>query len=288
MFAMNVFALFAVVLAVSAALGAPDAPGRSGVRTKILVRSQLKYGLERTDYLHRWYERPLHQDSTYAVRAPNGSQFINALSWRKQVEIARLSKIDGFGVFLNTHRREDVIPRSVEPGGEMTILVEMHSGDEAAGVEHCVELAGKALAMPNSFRIDGKVVLTRYPDITAEKPQALDFYPVLKKALDEKYGKDRFALMPYAVPLRRRDSPIATPAAVERTKECIRRILRRTDGLYYTLTAGGGGVDRRFDAHYHDTVFAPIVKSVMAEPEFKGKLLGIGVRQAHENVCRWT
>jgi hypothetical protein len=288
MFAMNVLSLFAAVLAVSAVPGAPDASDRSGVQTKILVRSQLKYGLERTDYLHRWYERPLHQDSTYAVRAPNGSQFINALSWRKQVEIARLSKIDGFGVFLNTHRREDVLPRSVEPGGEMTILVEMHAGDEAAGVEHCVEMAGRALAMPNSFRIDGKVVLTRYPEITAEKPQALDFYPVLKKALDEKYGKDRFALMPYAVPLRRRDSPIATPAAVERTKECIRRILRRTDGLYYTLTAGGGGVDRRFDAHYHDTVFAPIVKSVMAEPEFKGKLLGIGVRQAHENVCRWT
>ena len=165
---MNVFALFAVALAVSAAPGAPDAPDRSGVQTKILVRSQLKYGLERTDYLHRWYERPLHQDSTYAVRAPNGSQFINALSWRKQVEIARLSKIDGFGVFLNTHRREDVLPRSVEPGGEMTILVEMHAGDEAAGVEHCVEMAGRALAMPNSFRIGGRVVLTRYPDITAE------------------------------------------------------------------------------------------------------------------------
>ena len=285
-------ALGAALLFAGAAIGAPgavsDTPDRSDVMTKILVRSQLKYGLERDDFLHKWYERPLHQDSTYAVRAPNGSRFINALSWRKQVEIARLSKIDGFGVFLNTNRREDVIPRSVEPGNEIAILIEMHSGDEAAGVEHCVELAGRALAMTNSFRIGGRVVLTRYPDITAEKPQALDFYPVLKKALDEKYGKDRFALMPYAVPLRRRDFPISTPAAVERTKDCIRRILRKTDGLYYTLTAGGGGVDRRFDAHYHDTVFAPILKSVMAEPEFKGKLLGIGVRQAHENVYRWT
>ena len=275
-------------LAVAVSLCGFSLLAATNTTTKILVRSQLKYGLERNDYLHRWYERPLHQDSTYASRAPQGGHFINALSWRKQVEIAKLSKIDGFGVFINTRGREDVIQRSVEPGAEATIMVEMHSGDEAAGIEHCVELAGKALAMPNSFRINGKVVLTRYPEITAEKPQALDFYPELKKALDARYGKDRFVLMPYAVPCRRRDSPIGNHAAEERMKACIRRILRKTDGLYYTITAGGGGVDRRFDAHYHDTVFAPIIKSVFAEPEFAGKHLALGIRQGHENCYRWT
>ena len=35
---------------------------RSG-KTAIFSRAQLKYGLERTDYLHRWVDRPLLQNS---------------------------------------------------------------------------------------------------------------------------------------------------------------------------------------------------------------------------------
>ena len=35
--------------------------------TRIFVRSQLKYGLERDDYLHRWYDRPLMGDVRYAA-----------------------------------------------------------------------------------------------------------------------------------------------------------------------------------------------------------------------------
>ena len=33
-------------------------------RTRIFSRAQLKYGAQRTDFIHRWYDRPLHQDST--------------------------------------------------------------------------------------------------------------------------------------------------------------------------------------------------------------------------------
>ena len=281
-------ALCATVVGVSLA----DTPPETTRRTRIFIRSQLKYGLERDNYLHSWYERPLHQDTTYATRAPKGTNFINELSWRKQVEIGRLTKADGFGVFLAMTGRDNIIAQSVKPGAEATIMVEMTGGAQSKGIEHCVELAGRALAMTNSFRIGGRVILTRYVSVPSEDPKSLDFFPELKKALDARYGADRFALMPYATFVRHRDLPLSSPAAVERTRRNLREILRRTDGLYYTLAGAGHCQDpsecRRYNPVFHDTVIAPIVKSVMAEPEFRGKLLGIGIRQAHENSYRWS
>ena len=288
----SVRVLAAALCAVSAGASIADTPSDTSRRTRIFIRSQLKYGLERDDYLHDWYERPLHQDTTYATRAPNGGRFLNDLSWRKQVEIGRLTKIDGFGVFLSMRGRHEIIPQSVKPGAEATIMVEMSGRDVAKGIGHCVELAGRALAMPNSFRIGGRVVLTRYTSVPKADPKSLDFFPKLKKALDARYGANRFALIPYANFICDRDSSLSTPAAIERTRENIRGILRRTDGLYYTLTGASYDTDpaesRRYNPVFHDTVVAPIVKSVMAEPEFKGKLLGMGIRQAHENPYRWA
>ena len=276
-----------VLLAVAAGLAHAEAPSRRAP-TRIFIRSQLKYGLERTDFLHDWYERPLHQDSTYALRAPNGGRLINDLSWQKQVEVARLSKADGFGVFVTTRRRDEVFAQSLRPGCEIPILVELNGGDEVRGLAHCVETAGRALAAPNAFRLDGKVVLTRYPSITVEKQAPLDFYPGFKRALDEAYGPGKFALMPYVRFARTDDlERLEEPAAQERIKEDVRNILRKTDGLYYTL-GEVAFVDRRYNPVRHDTLIVPLLKSVFAEKEFCGKFLGVGIRQGHENHYRWT
>ena len=62
-------------------------------RTHLFVRTQLKYGLQRTDFLHNWYERPLYQDCTYAAASVKG-RYLNELSWRRQVEVGKLSKAD--------------------------------------------------------------------------------------------------------------------------------------------------------------------------------------------------
>lgn len=258
-------------------------------QTRIFLRTQLKYGLERTDYIHAWYERPLYQDSTFAERAPNQKGLINDLSWRKQVEMCRMMKCDGFGVLLGTAGREAIIGASVRPGCETTVLVELTGADQAAGMERCLELAGKALAMPNAFRLDGRVVLTRYPSITVERPKELDFWPEFRKALDARYGADRFVLMPYVTFTRSRDHELrGTPAADERTRENIRGILRRTDGLYYTLGEEMFTRRRYERPDIHDDVVVPLVRGVLAEPEFRGrKYLGMGIRQGHENDYRW-
>ena len=41
---------------------------RKAGRTDIFVRAQLKYGINRDDFIHHWYDRPLLQDSTLGQR----------------------------------------------------------------------------------------------------------------------------------------------------------------------------------------------------------------------------
>ena len=63
-------------------------------------RAQFHYGLERTDYLHRWYDRPLCQDSTFAD-ANDPAHPINEKSWRETVRALRLGKC-GIGTFIES------------------------------------------------------------------------------------------------------------------------------------------------------------------------------------------
>jgi hypothetical protein len=81
----------------------------------IFSRAQLKYGAERDDFIHRWYERPLHQDSSFKLAADG--HFLNPAAWLKTAEAVRLGKMNGLAVCLTQSQREDIINRSVLAGG---------------------------------------------------------------------------------------------------------------------------------------------------------------------------
>ena len=69
---------------------------------------------------------PLLQDSTLGQRQDTETEkrpWLNPLSWAKTVEMGRLGRQAGFAVFTFTSRLEEVIPLSVKPGMEATILV---------------------------------------------------------------------------------------------------------------------------------------------------------------------
>ena len=250
------------------------------VAVAIFSRAQLKYGAEQASFLHRWYERPLHQDTRYA--AANDSHFLNEPAWRKTVETVRLGKMAGLAVCITQSNRSDAIGRSVLPGAETTLLVELPYAYSDTGIESYVEVAGKALAMPNAYRIDGKVVLTRYPPI---KLADLPFYEKLRARLREKYG-DKFVVMPYTGLYERNIYTPLTPVQTEEAKERLRRILRATDGFFYS--GRDAYVNRRFVKSRFDEMVTAVVRSVLDEPEFKGKKrLGTWVTGGHENDYRW-
>ena len=257
---------------------------RKNGRTDIFVRAQLKYGINRDDFIHHWYDRPLLQDSTLGQRQDTETEkrpWLNPLSWAKTVEMGRLGRQAGFAVFTFTSRREEVIPLSVKPGMEATILVELARG---LPMDECLRRAEQALAMPNSYRFGGKVVLTSYPSV---REKDLPHYAELKRRLTEKFG-DRFVVMPYfnlfADEARRR-GPM-TPDDIRPVRARLERALRVLDGLCYC--GRESYFNRRYDPWLFDRVIVPIIRATFASDEFKGKLLGCWATPGHENSYRWN
>ena len=257
---------------------------RKNGRTDLFVRAQLKYGINRDDFIHHWYDRPLLQDSSLGQRQDTETEtraWLNPGSWKKTVEMSHLGKQAGFAVFTFTSRREEVIPLSVKPGMESTILVELARG---CSLDTCLMRAGQALEMPNSYRLGGKVVLTSYPSV-GEKD--LPHYAELKRRLVEKFG-DRFLLMPYFnlfadEPGKR--EPLTTGKLV-RVRERLERALRTLDGLCYN--GRESYFNRRYDPWLFDNVIVPVVRGVFAKDEFRGKYLGCWATPGHENSYRWN
>ena len=256
-------------------------------RTHLFVRTQLKYGLQRTDFLHNWYERPLYQDSTYAAASVKG-RYLNELSWRRQVEVGKLSKLDGFAFFPSTRGREEAIAASVLPGAEFTMLPEMSGSSfrPDGGLAFCRQ----ALSMTNAFRVAGRTVLTYYPHIGVSKLAPFD---ALKKRLAAEGLADEIALVPYSyvmaktVPDEGHLALRTDVALVEKAREHVREMLRHVDGFIFRPDEANAG--RRFNPAFVHAFLAPVVHSVLMEPVFRGKkLFGLLLSQGHENDYRWT
>ena len=198
--------------------------------TVFFPRAQFHYGLERTDYLHRWHDRPLYQDSTFAD-ANDPAHPINEKSWRATVRALRLGKC-GIGTFIDQRIRADVIPRSVLPGAETVFLAEfdsVHSGEDR--LAHVLRTAELAVAAPNAFRLDGRVVMTEYGAKTFT-PEDLAFYDKVRTALAEKFGPDRFYVLPYASILPKfygTDEPVA-PDILKQAEEDLMGLSNRPQG----------------------------------------------------------
>ena len=257
---------------------------RKNGRTDIFVRAQLKYGINRSDYIHHWYDRPLLQDSSLGQRQDiptDPAPWLNPGSWAKTVEMGRLGKQTGFAVFTFTSMRETVIPLSAKPGMEATILVELARG---CSIDEWLHRAEQALAMTNSFRIGGKVLLTSYP---AVREKDLPQYAEIKRRLTERFG-DRFLVMPYfnlfADEVRGRTAMKA--ADLQRVRERLARALRVLDGLCYS--GRESCFNRRYDPWLFDRVITPIIHATFADAEFSGKVLGCCAMLGHENSYRWN
>ena len=249
-------------------------------RVRLFVRAQVKYGLERDDYLHRWYDRPIAQD-TSLKRFNGAANTVNPEGWKITAADLRRGGFDGLGV---CHGRFSygIMERSAETG--TGILVELpYSKWDFNGFQSLLKCADDAYAMPNSFRIGGKVVLSRYPE---SREDQLGVFEDLSGSLKRKYG-DAFILMPYTRIFNTAPKGPITAAFLEEQRESMRRKLRKLDGFFPS-----GWVrymyGKRYDGAFERKVIVPFLQSVLAEPEFAGKkFLAMQVYPGHENCYLW-
>ena len=260
---------------------------RSG-RLAVFSRAQLKYGLERDDYLHRWSDRPLYVDPELISPDEPAGVMIKKPVYEKMAKLVREYGMDGFAFFPETQRREELYGLATTPGREMGLLTEfLYRGSgygdaqDAPDFTRKMELAKIALDSPMSYRIDGKVVITGYP-----RSHNYEYWGAIKAKLTETFG-DKFILMPYAdfsggkrLPAPGRE---LTVDQIQEIRRHLRRWLRVVDGYYHNDPTID---DRRYAPEVDRDIITPILHSVLMEEEFKNKYLAWGTKVGHENYER--
>ncbi len=247
-------------------------------RTAFFARGQLKYGLERNDYLHRWVDHPLFQDST--LRLSDTGSFIHDEAWKTMHHVVTdLYKLDGFAFFPMTKGREDLYRVAAKKDLQLFVLPEMVSPRYKVKVDWANNFAmiERALKSPQSYRINGKLLLTTYPGDTDPA-----YWQEFKKKMTGKFG-DQILI----VPMHQLPREIITGTGkltagnVRRLADIIRKWLRCVDGYYYNYPP----LDeyRRYDDAFDKEVMVPLLTGILAEDEFKGKILAWGTKVGHEN-----
>lgn len=256
-------------------------------RTWSFVRGQFRYGCERDDFIHQWYERPLYQDSSLNdVREKDHP--LNAEAWRQTVRTGREMGLDGFAFFPQNASCHDVFSRCTLPGGETPILIQLYHLDKQW--DKCLEYAVRYIRSPKAWRVGGRAVIVSYRELVPDDRDSDRRLAALRRfrdALAVKFGSESFAVVPFIRMFRPNDldRPELTAEAVDFARNRIRDFLREFDGILYTLWECDW-IHPETLARTHDEIVSPIVKSVFAEPEFRNKLLGVELYEGHENPYR--
>lgn len=241
----------------------------------IFSRSQIKYDLGK-NYYHTWLDRPLM----------NSRDFRNSAQ-ASFTEMAKESKrygLDGLAFFPETKGRMAVFDMTEQGKVEgFQLLPEILIYDTEHPIETAAAAIQRAIKNPQSVRINGKVLFSGYA--------SENFTPVeWKKMLGElRATTGPFLFVPslstatgkiraeYLAGL-----PI-TQKTVENAQAFLRSYLDVCDGIYFSYPPAFQNKDGTFDTEFYRDICIPIFKSVLREPKYKDKLLGLSAYKAHFN-----
>lgn len=258
---------------------------RKTSRTHVFSRAQWKYGLQRRDYLNRWVDQPLFVDPSLDDGKGNS---ITYPSFRHIQETVIGYGLDGMGFFPQTSGRAQVYERAIESGlKDFRLLTEFVPGETKPSRAEVLKMA---LDNPYSQRINGKVVILSYRADTHDP----EWWANELKTLREQYG-DTFIFLPslsrYAGEsdphwIKKYHDNTITAQEIESIKKELREWISATDGIYVSSVSAKRFPNRKLDEDYYRNFIIRIMKSVLAEPEFKEKYFGLSAMVGHENPTR--
>ncbi|HPO71641.1 MAG TPA: hypothetical protein PLJ31_02675 [Armatimonadota bacterium] len=252
-------------------------------RPLVFSRSQMKYGLE-LNYYHAWNDRPLLVNRAY--RVPR--KYVTPLPGYKRTlqEVAKYD-LDGLAFFPETKDRMGMFELHQEAGvpgvGLLPEFVPKPGDNDIATKAEIIE---RALKSPSTPRIGGKVLITSYAagSLTPEQ------WGKTLAALRQRVG-DTFLFLPaltHGAELRRyfmAGLPIPR-AEIEEVQRQLRAYLDVCDGIYFNYPAAFRNIDRTFDEAFYRDIFIPVFKSVLSEPAYRGKYLGLSAYKSHMSPDR--
>ena len=267
----------------------PDATrARKSERTHVFARAQFIYSPGNADYLHHWVDRPLFVNPALDADKTRVA-LMSPKSYRQMQETVLQYGMDGFAFFPQTTRRApfyELTKQNDVP--DFTLLSEFFNQDQQTSKSDALKMA---LANPASFRINGKLVITSYNADT----RPIEFWKEELAKLHAEFG-DSFVFLPDIILFDGKSSGewktkfhnnSITTEDVRKIKEYLRGWARATDGLYNAYVNGYSAPDRNFDADFYRDFVIRLMKSVLAEPEFKDKYFGLSAAMAHENATRF-
>lgn len=252
-------------------------------RPLVYSRSQMKYGLER-NYYHQWNDRPLLVNRAYRETTP---YITSPSSYRRMLEEVAKYDLDGLAFLPETKGRLEMFEvheQANVPG--VGLLPEFLGAYTPEHVRQKGDALERALKSTLSPRLEGKLIITSYDTQSlspAEWRQTL-------AALRERVG-DRFvflAALGNVVNLRTQllRGEFPSRAAIEKEKAYLREYLDVCDGIYFNYPPALRHKDHTFDAAFYREVLIPIFKSVLSEPAYRHKHLGLSAYRAHMSPDR--
>ncbi len=257
---------------------AADAREALTPRPLVFSRSQMKYPLGR-NYYHEWNDRPLLVDRNYRV----ASNYPTPLSsYQRTLEEVVKYDIDGLAFFPETTRRIRMFEAHREAGfDEVSLLPEFLPSDDETAVTAKLEILKLALEHPAVPRIDGKVLVTSY----AAESLSPERWKKLLGRLHAEVG-DTFIFLPTLANVAALRKPFIdgepiTRSEVETQQATLRSYLDVCDGIYFNYPAAFKRTDHSFDDAFYRDIFIPVFKSVLSEPAYRKKYLGLSAYRSH-------
>ncbi|MDF1816702.1 MAG: laminin G domain-containing protein [Verrucomicrobiales bacterium] len=247
-------------------------------RPLVYSRSQMKYPLGK-NYYHQWNDRPLLVDRKYRVPSIYPTPLP---SYRRTLQEVVKYDIDGLAFFPETTRRIRMFEAHREAGFISTgLLPEFLATDDQAAIEAKLEILKLAINHPAVPRIDGKVLVTSYRGEGLSPERWRKLLDTLRREVG-----DQFLYLPALTNVAKlrqpfmRGEPI-TRAAVEKEQAVLRSYLDVCDGIYFNYPAAFRHPDHTFDEAFYRDIFIPVFKSVLSEPAYRSKYLGLSAYRSH-------
>lgn len=270
---------------------------RKADRTYVFPMTQFIYPLGSNRYLHRWVDRPLFVDPALA-KGKEAKDLMTLADYERMQEIAKQYGLDGFGLFPESiHKTMPFYDYTQQSSVKDFLLFPefVNPGYNAAISKS--DFVKTALTNSASFRIDGKIVIISY----RTRESTFEKWKAALAELRQEFG-DQFVFLaapdffdnPKAAQadgdvLYRYHHGELTQADIDYAKGVLRKWLSISDGIVYNnpLRLRRRWVNhRQFDADFYKNYVIRIIKSVLAEPEYKDKHLGLSAMVGFGNSTR--
>ncbi len=289
--------------------------GPAGNPIQIYPRAQCHKYWHFQNYLHWWNDRPLMTDRSLRPATIDG-QLVDPGSIRlaignsmiRDAPLAKLYHVDGLGSFGSTSYQEpayelylDALSSTGTTG--FTELLEIGLSPISDLTFTRAALA-KALTSAHSARINGKVLISSYM-LVGNGPDAI---AAARQVLINEFGQTFVLVVEMSAVTRemhrlyRANQLSASPSPkLDVVKQALRLYLNAADGImvesvHHMEDVIASRYDNRFDIAFYRDCLIPIFTSVLAEPPYIGKRLGLAAASGYCNnrsgdnnseACNW-